>query len=92
MLAGTCTWFSNGRALESDVMINKADHQWVTSLNGCAGRFHLQAVLTHEFGHTFGLGHAPQGSLLTMAPSAQPCDASISSLGLGDVRGLRKKY
>jgi len=93
MLAAACTWYDhNGQAMDGDVLINKADHRWVTSLSGCTGRYHLQAAMTHEFGHVFGLGHAPQGSQLTMAPTMPPCDAAASTLGLGDVRGLRKKY
>lgn len=48
--------------------------------------------MTHERGHTFGLGHVASGSLLAMRPSFGYCDASGSTLGLGDVRGLRQKY
>jgi predicted Zn-dependent protease len=47
--------------------------------------------MTHERGHTFGLGHA-DSTTLTMSPNSNYCDNSGATLGLGDVRGLRQKY
>lgn len=92
-LAVTCTWYSSGLAVESDARVNKADYTWTTSANSssCSNRFGLEAVMTHERGHTFGLGHVSSNSL-TMRPSFGPCDSSGATLGLGDVRGLRQKY
>ena len=94
-LAVTCTWYdSTGRAVESDVRINKVDYNWTTDANSasCSNRFGLEAVMTHERGHTFGLGHVASGSLLTMRPGVGACDGSAGTLGLGDVRGLRQRY
>ena len=94
-LALTCTWFDgSGRGVESDARINKADYTWTTLAESpsCSNRFGLEAVMTHERGHTFGLGHVAPGSPLTMRPGIAPCDGSAATLGLGDVRGLRQKY
>ncbi|AKJ04667.1 Proteinase like protein [Archangium gephyra] len=94
-LAVTCTWSdSSGRAVESDARINKVEHTWTTSAESasCSNRFGLEAVMTHERGHTFGLGHVAAGSPLTMRPGIAPCDGSAATLGLGDVRGLRQRY
>lgn len=92
-LAVTCTWYSSGSAVESDARVNKADYTWTTNAGSasCSNRFGLEAVMTHERGHTFGLGHVSSNTL-TMRPSFGPCDSSGASLGLGDVRGLRQKY
>jgi hypothetical protein len=90
-LGVTCTWSSgDGSAVESDARINKADYLWTTHAESpsCSGRFGLEAVMTHERGHTFGLGHV-NSNTLTMGPSISACDGSAATLGLGDVRGLR---
>jgi hypothetical protein len=94
-LALTCTWSTNaGEAVESDARINKAEFTWTTDANSasCSNRYGLEAIMTHERGHTFGLGHVAAGSALTMRPGFGPCDGSAATLGLGDVRGLRQKY
>jgi len=94
-LALTCTWSTSaGEAVESDARINKAEFTWTTDANSasCSNRYGLEAIMTHERGHTFGLGHVAAGSALTMRPGFGPCDGSAATLGLGDVRGLRQKY
>lgn len=92
-LAVTCTWYSSGDALESDARVNKADYNWTVDAgsSSCSNKFGLEAVMTHERGHTFGLGHV-SSNYLTMRPAFGPCDSSGATLGLGDVRGLRAKY
>lgn len=92
VLALTCTWSGGGIARESDARINKDDFRWyVDRPAGCSGRFGIEAVMTHERGHTAGLGHS-QGTAQTMFPSIAPCDDSTATLGSGDVAGLRKLY
>ena len=96
VLAVTCTFSSGGRAVESDLRFNRAVRWFLGAPPaGCSGAFSLAGVATHERGHTFGLGHAsPQAThaALTMSPGIGPCNSSDATLGLGDVRGLRKKY
>ena len=57
-------------------------------------RYDVEGVMTHERGHTFGLGHVPEAShaKLTMSERIRSCQSSERTLGLGDVRGLEKKY
>ncbi len=97
VLATACVWFTDGVATEGDVQLNKQDFTWTTSpgASGCNNRWSLGAVMTHERGHTFGLAHVAESSHgeLTMSPSINgPCQDSESTLGDGDVQGLRAMY
>lgn len=95
-LGVACTWSSGGIAVESDIRFNKVDHKWTTSPGAasCSNRFSVEAVMTHEAGHAFGLGHVSESSHgnLTMSTQIGPCQNSESSLGRGDVLGLRAHY
>ena len=50
--------------------------------------------MTHEFGHAYGLAHAStfRNPNLTMQPLVRACSMGHSTLGLGDMLGLEKKY
>lgn len=94
VLAGTCTWSKGGVAQSSDVVINTR-YQWTVRSAGCRGAYDLTGVMTHERGHTFGLGHpaataANEG--LTMYPAVASCDFSKRTLGKGDLSGLLAIY
>jgi hypothetical protein len=98
----TCTWGvkdpgqTYAQATESDAKLNKNDYKWyATKPSPCSGKLSIEAGMTHERGHTFGLGHVgeEQHGLLTMSPIIEGfCQDSESSLGWGDIRGLRKLY
>ncbi|MBA3817961.1 MAG: matrixin family metalloprotease [Deltaproteobacteria bacterium] len=92
ILAVTCTWSAAGIARESDARINKADYLWYAELwSGCTRSYGIEAVMTHERGHTAGLGHST-GTGQTMFPSLGPCSDSAATLGSGDIAGLRRIY
>jgi hypothetical protein len=100
-LAVACVsyWVVDGaadRVASSDIRLNKEDHSWTAQLtSSCRGRQDIESSVTHERGHTFGLGEAPEGSHgnLTMSNDTNgDCQTSERSLGRGDAKGLNSKY
>jgi hypothetical protein len=102
ILAMTCVYATvkpgeYNRVVSSDTKFNKTQVNWTTKPNSgsCRGRFDLEGVMTHEWGHTFGLDHVWESShgKLTMSSRINgPCQSSERSLGRGDVLGLDRKY
>ena len=100
-LAYACvsSWIVDGapdRVASSDIRLNKEDHAWTTRVRkSCSGRYDVESSVTHERGHTFGLGEASEGShgTLTMSEDSNgACQISERSLGRGDAKGLNSKY
>ncbi len=91
-IAVTYTWSSGGNAVESDAGYNTF-YSW--SLSGAAGKMDLENIVTHELGHTFGMGHtstASANSCLTMYPYADYGETQKRTLGDGDIIGIRARY
>jgi hypothetical protein len=91
-LAYTQTWWSGNRIVETDQRFN-IHKRWSTS--GARGAFDVQAVATHETGHTLGIagdyaGRAHLG--LTMAANIAPGETRPRTLGWGDILALRALY
>jgi hypothetical protein len=97
VLGVACTWStSDGASLESDVKLNN-NFEWTTapSSASCDDAFDVESVMTHERGHTFGLGHVSDSTHthLTMSTAINgPCQKTEATLGKGDVLGLRELY
>ena len=94
VLARTCWWTIGGRIVEADIQINST-LPWATSLAACRRQYMLEAVMTHEVGHAFGLGHvgeARHGRLTMSTRLDGPCNNQEATLGLGDLRGLEAIY
>jgi hypothetical protein len=81
------------KVIESDIRLAKGGTSWTVSPTnpGCSGKVDLQSVVAHEAGHTFGLDHS-NGRNLTMYFSTSLCTPALRTLGLGDIRGLRRLY
>lgn len=99
LLAVTCVWWegraSNARSVEADILVDVADGVFFLSLpEGCHDRWDLGSILTHEFGHVFGLGHVQyhQHGTLTMSDALPDCVTSYRRLGLGDHLALLGEY
>jgi hypothetical protein len=97
VLAVTCNWGRYDNTVASDIKINKQGVRWTTSprSGSCQGMWDLEGVMTHERGHTFGMGHVPEtghGNLTMSTNMNGTCQMSERSLGRGDVLGLGKKY
>ena len=97
IVAVTCTYSARGDIWQSDVLLNDDPGLFTLDLGDgtCVDSYDLQAVMTHERGHSFGLGHVPenpQADELTMSAYMAVCDATARTLGVGDVAGLRAIY
>ncbi|GII06054.1 matrixin family metalloprotease [Planobispora takensis] len=93
-LAVTCTWWTSDRKVVSaDIAINSR-YRWFTSKPArCSSTFDLRSVLTHEWGHAYGLNHVSPTTHGTqvMASTIKAC-ASLNTLGAGDYTAMRKLY
>jgi hypothetical protein len=98
-IAVTCAFYDLGpdEVTSSDIKIDKTRFRWTTRPRhrSCEGRYDVQSVMTHEWGHTFGLTHVPEigNPNMTMSPVINgACQRSERTLGRGDVLGLDAKY
>ena len=90
----TCIWWSNGSIVEADMRLDTGT-RWALSSSGCSNELMMEALVTHEVGHAFGLAHVGEGShgRLTMSVYIDGlCENQEATLGLGDMRGLEALY
>ncbi|HEY7025136.1 MAG TPA: hypothetical protein VH371_09265 [Candidatus Limnocylindrales bacterium] len=95
VLAVTCYWINSGKIIEADMKITTKE-TWALSLSTCHGDSPmLEATITHEAGHVFGMDHVGETKhgRLTMSPYLDgPCENNEATLGLGDMLGLESMY
>lgn len=100
-LAVTCTWSvpdtqGPNKAVESDASLNNGYRWWAGgSCPLLSNAYSVRTVMTHESGHTFGLGHVSESTHgnLTMSTAINgACQESEYTLGRGDVLGLKARY
>lgn len=92
VLAAACTISEDRQVLSLDIKINRADYRWTINpgSRSCSRAYDVESVMTHEWGHVFGLGHVSESGSrnLTMSFTINgPCQAAERSLGRGDVLG-----
>ena len=95
-IAVTYTWqWSNGE-IESDTVFNSRLPWFIANdePDHCVAvaKYDLANIATHEFGHTYGLGHAANDRWETMYPYGFTGETAKRSLGSGDIAGVRAVY
>lgn len=96
LLAVTCwtdSTFPNGskNMTEADIAIG-SNRGLVDKLpRGCTSKYDLQSILTHEWGHVFGLAHESRGADEVMYPTSNACTVK-RRLGNGDWNGMLTMY
>jgi len=96
VLAVTCTvWNLSGYVVDSDARVN-TNYTWYVNLGpNCVSKWSVEAVMTHERGHTFGIAHVSESAHGRLTMSTQidgPCQAQEKTLGAGDMLGLEAYY
>ena len=89
--ATTYWWSSNNQLIEADIVIWDASYTFVSGSSNCSGGIFLQDVMTHEFGHAFGIGHSNVSSA-TMYPTIKYCSTIMRSLDPDDIAGIEALY
>jgi hypothetical protein len=80
-----------GEIFDADLEINSADHEVMPLVAPQSGRYDLQAVLTHEIGHFFGMAHSTDPKSV-MFSSDEGDDLSKRALGASDIAGVCSVY
>jgi hypothetical protein len=91
----TCIWWNGSNQIYEMDMRLDPNQPWALSLASCSNELMMEALATHEVGHAFGLGHvseAKHGRETMSVYIDGLCENQESTLGLGDVLGLRSLY
>jgi hypothetical protein len=94
VLALTCVRSIGSRIVEADIRVSTL-FTWALSLSSCSNDFMLEAVMTHEAGHAYGLDHVGEANhgRLTMSTFIDgTCENQEAKLGNGDMKGLEARY
>ena len=91
----TCIWWNGANEIyEMDMRLDPDQHWWLPGTI-CNNGLSMEALVTHEAGHAYGLGHVSEANhgRLTMSVFIDGlCQNQEATLGRGDVRGLRAVY
>lgn len=92
-LALTCdAWNGSGQLTKADIYIASTAGLVDTLPSPCpSSDYDLQATLTHEWGHYFGLAHSGDVDL-TMYPYENSCSRAWRTIGRGDNLGMVSMY
>jgi hypothetical protein len=93
LLGWTCYWYIGGRMVGTDMLIDNGRSLTTNLPNQCSNLWDFQGTVTHEWGHSYGMGHTGDGhGNLTMQHLLTPCSTYARTLGLGDWLGMKKMY
>jgi len=90
----TCIYWIGNEIVEMDMRLD-SETRWALSAATCDGELRMEALVTHEVGHAFGLAHVGESrhGRLTMSTFIDGlCENQEATLGLGDMRGLEALY
>jgi hypothetical protein len=96
-IAVTYTWqWSNGE-IESDTVFNNRLPWFIANAegDGCVegtAAYDVANIATHEFGHSYGLGHPASDRWETMYPYGYTGETAKRSLANGDIAGIGFLY
>jgi hypothetical protein len=91
-LAHTCWHYFSGQFTEADIYIGSNRNIRVGVPSGCISAYDLESVVTHEWGHAFGMAHENSGQWETMYPTVDSCSTYWRTLGKGDTDGMLRLY
>jgi hypothetical protein len=91
VIAQTCTDWIGAQMREADIYIGSNKNIVDSFSSSCSGQLDLQSVVTHEWGHAFGLNHETSGTAEVMYPVSRTCQLR-RHLGLGDYNGMKAMY
>jgi hypothetical protein len=91
-IASTYSWTSNGKLVDSDIVIWDGGFTFFTGTSGCTGGgAYIEDIATHELGHVMGLGHSADPTA-TMYPSYTACSQDLRTLAADDIAGAQSLY
>lgn len=96
-IAVTYTWLWNDGSIESDTVFNSR-LSWFTASSfgdGCyesTAKYDVRNIATHEFGHTYGMGHPGNDRFETMYAYGYTGETVKWTLATGDTNGIRGLY
>ena len=88
------TWNTGSNAMiEADIYIGSNRGIVDTLPSNCSASLDLQTIMTHEWGHSYGLAHETSGPDEVMYPNKPYCQAGLRRhLGEGDYDGMSALY